>query len=65
MKLEDCKKAIKKIIGSIITSYAIYLCFKRNNGFSKNLIIAFLFSHMYVLYALAVPINNKKENNIH
>ena len=58
MNLENCKKYIKKLIGSIIASYAVYLCFKRNNGVSRHLIFAFLFSHVYILYALAIPVKN-------
>ena len=61
MKLENCKKYIKKLIGSLITSYAIYLCFKRNKGVNRHLIIAFMFSHMYILYALAVPVREIKK----
>ena len=64
MNLIDCKKYIKKIISSLIASYAIYLSFKRNRGVSKNLIIAFLFSHFYILYALAVPVKNNVSKEI-
>ena len=52
-------KWIKIITWTIITIYAVYISFKRN-GISRRLILAFLFSPIYVIYVILTNIIIKK-----
>lgn len=52
---------IMYILGVILTFYAIFLSFRRNNGFHFGAFLAALiFSPIYVIYAFAVPINQQQ-----
>lgn len=47
------------ILNLLIFSYAIYLSFKRNNGFKLlPFLAAFFLSLLYILYSLAVPVKS-------
>ena len=52
-------KNIIFLIWLIITLISVYLSFIRNNGLSINIIIAIIFSPIYIIYTIAKPINQR------
>ena len=58
LKIKRILNLMYSVITIILTFYAIFLSFKRNNGFDLgSFLLACCFGPCYVLYALAVPIS--------
>lgn len=46
----------------ILRIYAVYLCFKKNNGFSWTVILALCFPILYITYVYSTTPSNFKMN---
>ena len=56
------KAMFMQLVYFVISCVAMYLSFRRNNGINiGSLIVAFLFSPIYVAYAIAVPVKGQFE----
>lgn len=51
-----------RVLYGLLTLYAAYLCFKKNNGFSWSIIPALLFSPIYIVYVYATKSKGFKMN---
>lgn len=53
---------ILRVLYGLLTLYAAYLCFKKNNGLSWGIIPALLFSPIYIVYVYATKSKGFKMN---
>ena len=53
---------VVRLFYGLLSLYAAYLCFKKNNGFSWSIIPALLFSPIYIVYVYATKSKGFKMN---
>ena len=51
-----------RVFYGLLTLYAAYLCFKKNNGLSWGIIPALIFSPIYIVYVYATKSKGFKMN---